>query len=130
MLAIMRLGFVPFPISIRNSPASVAHLIRRTHVIQMFVSPDPAMQRLWAESQELLEVEIEMETLPMVQFADISDEGNSMASDELSINFGKLKLDNVVYILHSSGKWLAKLETEIQVSQSGLLNSLNPPRPT
>jgi len=103
IVGIMRLGLAPFPISVRNSPAGVAHLISKTHVIQVFVSSDPAMQRLLAESQEFLGGN-EIESLPMVQFTDISDEGNAMARDEPSIPVGKLELDNVSCFLHSSGE--------------------------
>ncbi|THH15905.1 hypothetical protein EW146_g4648 [Bondarzewia mesenterica] len=99
----MRLGFVPFPISIRNSPAGVAHLISKTHVIQLYVSPDPAMQRLCKEAVTLLEKDgVHVEVLPMIQFANISDEG-APAKEEPEIEFGKLDLDKVVCVMHSSG---------------------------
>jgi len=106
IVAVMRLGLTPFPISTRNSPAAIAHLVKKTHVIQMFVSPDPAMQRLWAESRDLLRGDgFEVEALPMVQFTDISDEGTAIASCESSITCRKRELDNVACFLHSSGEW-------------------------
>ncbi|THH03431.1 hypothetical protein EW146_g10445, partial [Bondarzewia mesenterica] len=98
----MRLGFVPFPISIRNSPVGVAHLINKTHVIQLYVSPDAAMQRLCKEVVALLEKDsVHVEVLPAVQFADISDEG-ALSMEEPEVEFGKLDLDKMVCLLHSS----------------------------
>ena len=46
LVGLMYLAVTPFPISIRNSPIAVAHLARKTGVRYMFVSSDPAMQRL------------------------------------------------------------------------------------
>ncbi|KAI0308598.1 hypothetical protein OF83DRAFT_218489, partial [Amylostereum chailletii] len=46
LVGIMHAGLTPFPISTRNSAVGVAHLIAKTGILQLFVSPDPAMQRL------------------------------------------------------------------------------------
>src|ERR1700742_5168579 len=46
ILGVMRCGLACFPSSTRNSAAAVAHLIRTTGLLQLFVSSDPAMQRL------------------------------------------------------------------------------------
>ncbi len=43
---IMRAGCIAFPISVRNSDAAVAHLIRSTGAKYMFLSQDPGMQKL------------------------------------------------------------------------------------
>ena len=50
----MYLGVTPFPISTRNSAIGVAHLASKTAVRQMFVSTDPAMQRIAREANEIL----------------------------------------------------------------------------
>ncbi|KAI0067832.1 acetyl-CoA synthetase-like protein [Artomyces pyxidatus] len=98
----MRLGFVPFPISVRNSPAGVAHLVKSSRAVQLLVSPDPAMQRLSADAASLLEQDgILVEVLPMIQFGDISDEGYH--DGEPNITFPKLVLDSVACLMHSSG---------------------------
>ena len=108
LVATMRLGFVPFPISIRNSPAGVAHLLSRTHVIQLYVSPDPAMRRLCAEAVALLaegnaeDGGVQVEVLPVVQFAEIEDAAWEGA-EEPQVAFGKLDLDSVACLMHSSG---------------------------
>ncbi|KAI0060400.1 acetyl-CoA synthetase-like protein [Artomyces pyxidatus] len=102
LVGTMRLGFVPFPISIRNSPLAVAHLIKSSHVFQLLVSPDPAMQRLSADAVTILEQDgISVEVLPMIQFDDISDRNN--VDVDLNCRFGKLNMDNIVCVFHSSG---------------------------
>lgn len=45
---IIRAGHIPFPLSPRNSPAAIAHLLAKTKVTHMFVSGDPSMQGLSA----------------------------------------------------------------------------------
>ncbi|KIY70429.1 NRPS-like enzyme [Cylindrobasidium torrendii FP15055 ss-10] len=43
---IMGSGNVPFPISSRNSPAAVAHLLKQTNISVLYVSNDPGSQTL------------------------------------------------------------------------------------
>ena len=71
-VGVMYLGLTPFPISTRNSAVAVAHLVSKTGVKQMFVSSDPAMQRLAQEANEHLAKDgLEFEVLPMPLFEDI-----------------------------------------------------------
>ncbi|THH15912.1 hypothetical protein EW146_g4654 [Bondarzewia mesenterica] len=103
LVGTMRLGIVPFSISPRNSPVAVAHLISKTHVIQLFVSPDPAMQRLAAESLKLLEKDgIHVDILPMIQYHQVSDASELAMQEDLNMQFDKLELDNTAVMLHSS----------------------------
>ncbi|KAF8315479.1 acetyl-CoA synthetase-like protein [Cantharellus anzutake] len=51
---IMRAGYIPFALSPRNSPSSVAHLLTKTNATHVFVSGDPNMQALWAASEKVL----------------------------------------------------------------------------
>ncbi|ETW76160.1 tridomain enzyme adenylation-thiolation-dehydrogenase [Heterobasidion irregulare TC 32-1] len=102
IVGIMRLGLVPFPISIRNSAVAVAHLVKESNITQLLVSPDPAMQHLASDAIAILRRdEIYLETLPMTQFVDIADE--SHLNPEVELNFEKLNLDGVACLLHSSG---------------------------
>ncbi|KAF9034495.1 acetyl-CoA synthetase-like protein [Hymenopellis radicata] len=49
-------GGIPFfPISPRNSPAAIAHLLKTTRPSHLFISSDTPMQELMAESMALLE---------------------------------------------------------------------------
>lgn len=100
----MCLNLVPFPISPRNSAIAVAHLVKSVGVMQMLVSPDPAMQRLCSEAQDILRKDgIELDLLPMLQYEQISDESADATGDE-EVVFPKLDIDRTVCIYHSSGK--------------------------
>lgn len=107
ILGTMSLGLTPFPLSIRNSPIAIAHLVKKTDTMQVFVSPDPAMQRLCHDAVEILRQDgIEIEVLPMIQFDDIED-GTPQAEelDRLQLNPSKAELSDTAIILHSSGEY-------------------------
>ncbi len=97
----MYLGVTPFPISTRNSAVAVAHLVSKTGVKQMFVSGDPAMQRLAKEANEILAKDgLEFEVLPMPLFEDIYGPGG----DEDFVPMAHLYEEKKCIILHSSGE--------------------------
>ncbi|KAJ8463962.1 hypothetical protein ONZ45_g17399 [Pleurotus djamor] len=56
-MSIMRAGFIPFPLSSRNSPAAIVHLIKEVDVKYVFTSEDPATQNLLLSAIGLLAVE-------------------------------------------------------------------------
>lgn len=100
MTGIMHLGFTPFPISTRNSAVGVAHLMGKTGILQLFVSPDPAMQRLAQQAIEILAKEgTDVEILNLPQFEDIYNDNN----DFQDVEPGPIGPDTTVLILHSSG---------------------------
>ncbi|KAI0350560.1 acetyl-CoA synthetase-like protein [Trametes cingulata] len=102
---LMYLGLTPFPISIRNSAIGVAHLVAKTGVRQMFVSADPAMQRLAREAGELLAQDGRaLELLPMPTFEDMYGPGGD-GEDELAPmgKVSRVSPDKTCIILHSSG---------------------------
>ncbi|KAH9851221.1 acetyl-CoA synthetase-like protein [Lenzites betulinus] len=99
-VGLMYIGVTPFPISIRNSAIGVAHLVSKTGVRQMFISADPAMQRLAHEAIELLRKDnYELELIPMPSFEDLYGPGG----DDALVPMGKVSHENVAIILHSSG---------------------------
>ncbi|KAI0651021.1 acetyl-CoA synthetase-like protein [Trametes meyenii] len=99
-IGIMYLGYTPFPISVRNSAAAVAHLVRRTSVHVLFVSPDGGMQRIANEAKEILETEgYEINLVPLPKFDDFYD-GHD---ESVSIEMGPVREDKPAIILHSSG---------------------------
>lgn len=108
ILAIMRLGLTPFPLSIRNSPIAIAHLIKKTQIQQLFVSPDPAMQRLRKDSLAILKQDgIDIEVMPMIQFDAISDESaQAVELDTVDLQVPKIDMSTLAIILHSSGEYL------------------------
>ena len=67
----------------------------------MFVSADPAMQRLAREANELLaEKGLEFEVLSMPTFEDMYGPGG----DDALVPMGKVSPDKTCIILHSSGE--------------------------
>ena len=99
----MYLGLTAFPISTRNSAIAVAHLVSKIGVRQMYVSADPAMQRLAQEANELLLAKdgIEFEALPMPNFEDLYGPGG----DDALVPMGKVSPDKTCIIIHSSGEF-------------------------
>ncbi|KAI0712723.1 acetyl-CoA synthetase-like protein [Cerioporus squamosus] len=99
-LGLMYLGLTAFPISTRNSAIAVAHLVTKTGVKQMFVSADPAMQRLAHEANELLaEDGKQFEFLPVPTFEDMYGPGG----DDALVPMGEVSPDKTCIIIHSSG---------------------------
>ena len=102
----MYLGVTPFPISTRNSAIGVAHLASKTAVRQMFVSTDPAMQRLAREANEILargEGDVKGEPFEVLRMPDFEDMYGPGGDDEL-VPMGPVSPDKASIILHSSGE--------------------------
>ena len=100
-VGLMYLGVTPFPISTRNSAVAVVHLVSKTGVKQMFVSGDPAMQRLAKEANEILAKDgLAFEVLPMPLFEDIY----GPSGDEDLVPMAHLYEEKKCIILHSSGQ--------------------------
>ncbi|KAF8311061.1 acetyl-CoA synthetase-like protein [Clavulina sp. PMI_390] len=102
--AIMRAGYVPFPLSPRNSPSAIAHLLKQAKVTHLFVSEDPSMQGLSKGSLKVLlgQGGQEVERLPMPFYFDVA--GPAAPGEEESIvPVAHAELDSPGLILHSSG---------------------------
>lgn len=101
---VMRAGYIPFPISPRNSPAAIAHLLSKTNATHIFVSEDPSMQGLSAGSLKVLAAqggqEVQRITTP---FFDELYLTYSNEDDSLPPAAEKREFDSVALILHSSG---------------------------
>jgi acyl-CoA synthetase (AMP-forming)/AMP-acid ligase II len=117
MIAIMGLGLTPFPISTRNSIQAVAHLMKESNVSHLFVSADPAMQRLASEATKLAHASTHevIHVYPVMRFDEIyspscatNDASKNTSNDALSKAHKppKPRMDDVAIILHSSGKVL------------------------
>lgn len=129
IVAMMRLNLTPFPLSVRNSPVAVAHLIKKAQLLQVFVSPDPAMQRLITEARDILRENdgIEVEVLEMIQFKDIEDNKEPRANGVEDIRFPKVDLGSTAVILHSSGEYVWRQDK--QPADSLLLGTTSFPKP-
>lgn len=96
----MHNGFVPFPISTRNSVEAVVHLIRSTNTTQIYVNTDSANQRLAQSAAEILSKEgIDLEILPIPLFEDLFN-----GTDCEEVQLVKVDSSRPALILHSSGK--------------------------
>ncbi|KAL7278799.1 hypothetical protein ACG7TL_007808 [Trametes sanguinea] len=98
-VGMMYLGHSVFPLSVRNSAVAVAHLARRVALQYIFVSHDPAMQRLAREAKEILAKEgYEIELLPLPEFRDLYNDSH----DGLDIAMASQSGERTCLILHSS----------------------------
>ncbi len=88
---IIRAGYTAFPISTRNSPAAVAHLLKSTGCKNLFVSADPAMQ-------ELARMQDGINTIPMPTFEDLYLKNDSEPLSHVRPDWEQLAL-----IVYSSG---------------------------
>ncbi|KAF9505928.1 hypothetical protein BS47DRAFT_1322053 [Hydnum rufescens UP504] len=97
---IVHAGYIPFPISPRNSPAAIAHLLTKTNTTHMFVSTDPGMQGLSAATLKLTGDKIQLMAPPF--FTQLYEPRPQ--EDALPLPFvQKPDLLAPAFILHSSG---------------------------
>ncbi len=104
MLAgIQRAGFVAFPISSRNSPAAVAHLLSKTTASHVFVGSDLAVQELAVATFEVLKQggakQPDISTMPV--FEELYTQDSNKAFVPLSPV--KPTMDDLTIVMHSSG---------------------------
>jgi len=97
----MHLSLTPFPISTRNSVASVAYMIHQTGVVQLYVSPDESTQRLAREAaKKLAEDGYHIEILPMLLFTDLFDENNANIWESNPVPMSEC---DTTLVFHTSG---------------------------
>ncbi|KAJ7659561.1 hypothetical protein DFH06DRAFT_1044174 [Mycena polygramma] len=89
-------GFAPFPLSTRNSPAAIAHLLQSKSCSHMFVSSDPSMHKLAAAAGVILGGDLKM--IPMPTFQELFE-----PSHVPEILPRRVALDDAAVIMHSSG---------------------------
>ncbi|KAF8890513.1 hypothetical protein CPB84DRAFT_1849102 [Gymnopilus junonius] len=103
-VAILRAGYTVFPISPRNSPAAVAHLLHKVGVGHLLVGHEQSIIDLANGSLELLSSEYpdipkpKRTSVPL--FEDLYLESNNDADD---IPFEKRGLNDITVYMHSSG---------------------------
>ncbi|KAF8989318.1 hypothetical protein BDQ17DRAFT_1288574 [Cyathus striatus] len=106
-IGIMLAGFVPFPISSRNSPAAVAHLLRVGDCKAIIFSEDDATQ---AQAKKAFDIfyENEPNASPVVVIS-VPTYEDLFENPEISKNYpplrklGNVTHDSVCIIIHSSG---------------------------
>ncbi|PCH34918.1 NAD(P)-binding protein [Wolfiporia cocos MD-104 SS10] len=107
LMSIMRANCVVFPVSPRNSPAALAHLISKTNVTHIFVGREPAMSDLGDAALAIAKEKDPSATLPttspMPLFEELylSQEEMYVTADDVPYTFRGS--DAIAMILHSSG---------------------------
>ncbi|KAK0451170.1 NRPS-like enzyme [Desarmillaria tabescens] len=74
MASLMRLGFTPFPISIRNSVAAIVHLMKSSGAKHLIISQDVSSQNtVDVVCRQLCEVDVnnKITTIPVPHFSDL-----------------------------------------------------------
>ncbi|KAJ7775604.1 hypothetical protein DFH07DRAFT_1056780 [Mycena maculata] len=98
---IMLAGYVPFPLSTRNSDAAIAHLLQSTSCTHIFVGLDPSIQKLAGAAQARISlVGKALKIMPIPTFQESFEP--SFAPEPL-VAVKNAKLDEPAVILHSSG---------------------------
>lgn len=104
-VGILRAGLTVFPISPRNSPEAIAHLLKKTGTSHLLVGGGPTLQKLAAASLELLRTEGHPE-IPFSHMPYFEDIYPLESADSTFNHYPAVKFDLNApsLILHSSGK--------------------------
>ncbi|KAG7092005.1 putative NRPS-like protein biosynthetic cluster [Marasmius oreades] len=108
-MSVLRVNFVAFPISPRNSAAAVAHLLGTVGVDHVLVGREVAMQDLMTGALQQLKSLFPSQEPPTFSpvfiFEDLyvpcNEDAHTLQLDELPLT--SVDLDDTVYYLHSSG---------------------------
>jgi len=106
MAGILRAGFTAFPISPRNSPPAIAHLLSKTGAIHLFVSGDSQLQSLACTSIKLLQATdavngVKIYVTPV--FGDLFPPG-AAGTSFMPFPIRHFDMEMPALILHTSGK--------------------------
>ena len=109
-VGILRAGFSVFPISPRNSPEAVAHLLKKTGSNYLLVGGEPMLQKLASTALELLQADGHPE-IPSSHMPHYEDLYPGDDSDSEFENYPAVKFDPEApsLILHSSGQHIMDL---------------------
>lgn len=100
IVGIMRLGYIPFPISVRNSAPAVTHLMKMTNTKYLVISGDPPVQtiaNLVCHQHDGNNIAI----IPMPTFSDIYS--CNLKTHEPLPPFKRPEWTQTALIMHSSG---------------------------
>ena len=103
LVGVIRAGHVVFPISPRNSPQAVAHLLQKTGAAHVFIGVEPALQELADSAMKIVSVAGSVTTpttSPMPTFEDlyVGD-----GADFKPLAHYRPGWDDDALIMHSSG---------------------------
>ncbi|KAJ7202281.1 hypothetical protein GGX14DRAFT_654096 [Mycena pura] len=99
---LMLAGYIPFPISPRNSDAAVADLLQSTACRHSYVSSDSGMQKLAAAAKARIFAQGfgELEIWPLPRFQELFVASNI---PDTRLIGASVKMEDVAIIMHSSG---------------------------
>lgn len=109
-VGILRAGFSVFPISPRNSPEAIAHLLKKTGSRYLLVGGEPMFQKQAATALGILREEghPEIPSSDMLHFEDLYPH-NDLDTEFENYPAVKFDLDAPSLILHSSGQHIVGL---------------------
>jgi acyl-CoA synthetase (AMP-forming)/AMP-acid ligase II len=110
----MRAGFIPFPISLRNSAAAVTNLLVKTNCRYWYVSDDIATQKLAGTAIGQLDSH-QIKNLEVPTLSELL----SALDEDLLPPLGNVGLDEPCIIQHSSGS--TSLPKPITITQRMVL---------
>ena len=104
IVGVMRAGYTVFPISPRNSPAAVAHLLKKAQVTHVLIDAQDALKTLFTKSIEFLEEDIKsnLSSSSFLSFAEVH-QSYTLGTVTEPPPVATFDLDNVAFIVHSSG---------------------------
>ncbi|KAJ7842962.1 hypothetical protein B0H14DRAFT_2779739 [Mycena olivaceomarginata] len=106
LMSCMRANYVVFPISPRNSPAAVAHLVDKAKVKYVLIGHEPAMLELMTAALNILSTQYPLTTPPDVSYTPLFEElflHNAPTISPNSIPYEYKGPDAIACIMHSSG---------------------------
>lgn len=108
MIGVLRAGYTIFPISPRNNPVAVAHLLATTCSTHLLLSAEPSIHSLATAAIDKLQANAaphDIKVLEMPVFEDLFPLSTGAATFEL-FRSRQLSMDDPALILHSSGSFL------------------------
>ncbi|KAJ7052953.1 hypothetical protein C8F01DRAFT_562559 [Mycena amicta] len=95
---LMLAGYIPFPLSPRNSDAAIFHLLQSSGCNHLMVSSDPAMQTLAAAVRARFP---DLQTLKLPSYREIFEPSEGIL--DTCFQVGKASLEETAVYMHSSG---------------------------
>ena len=100
LAGIFRAGYTAFPISPRNSPTAVAHLLTKANVAHLVIENEPALTSLASSALDLLDEDAKskLETSDLPTYQDFFNPSISDEAPEVEFD-----IHSTILIVHSSG---------------------------
>ncbi|KAJ7185924.1 hypothetical protein C8R46DRAFT_388493 [Mycena filopes] len=109
LMSCLRANYVAFPISPRNSPSAVAHLVFEVGVRHILVGNEPSMVDLAENAMRILAeahpevVAPDLSRVPLFEELFLPEDSTASAETEASLPFEYMGPDTIACIMHSSG---------------------------